>query len=326
MTTRSPLKKAYAVSTNDDWLKEEKLAALRTRARQSGFGERRVLALEESDALLAAVRNSSLFSPQVLIEVRCRQEQLTKEHENFLIRLLEDISSDTLLLISLPYLPTAQRKKKWVQLLKTKGELLVLYTPQGKDWETWLHKRAQKLNLAIHTEALALIAEKNSGNLSAAAQELEKLKIYYGDKNVSYTDLLAAISDDSHYESFSLSDNALKGNVAACKRALRHLQAERVPPYLLIGILARDLRSLWALSNKATSYGVPFRQSLLRSALPRLQENQRLLSLLMLAARADRAAKGGSNEDVWQLLEGLSLRIAGLASPASGRQRNPGSP
>lgn len=316
-----PLKNAYAISANDGLLREEKIEELKKKAAQAGFDERRVLALDEQDSLLAAARNSSLFAARVLIETRCYQPHLNQETESFLERLLEDISPDTLLLISLPYLPKAQRKKKWVQTLETKGQLITLYTPKGKDYIAWLGKRAKSLNLDINAEALSLIAEKNAGNLHSAVQELEKLAFYYGKEAVNYIALLDAISDDSHYESFALSDSALKGDITECQRILRQLRSARAPPHLLIWTVARDLRSLWTLNAKQQA---GFRQPLLRAAQARFSggARQRLLFLVVLAARADRAAKGGSTEDVWQLLEGLILRIAGMPSPALAHLRN----
>ena len=312
----------YAISSDELILCEERMKELRIQAEKDGFNEHRRFVLDDiqdKDALLLAAQNSSLFAAKVLIEIRCRQ--LTKETEALLTEVLMRISTDILLLIALPYLPKAQRKKKCVSLLETKGRLEIIYPPQEKEYIQWLKQRSDRIGLNISDQAVALIADHHLGSMHTAAQELEKLALYYDKEKVEYHSL--TLTDDIHYEAFALSDGALKGDAVKCRRILHRLRTENTPPYLLIGALTRDLRTLWVLSEKSHSPNwaqlgaQSFRRALISQALPRFSnQRKRLLSLLRMAALADRAAKGGSDDDVWQLIEGLALRIAGISSPS----------
>ena len=175
----------YGVSSNELLLKEEKTQQLKQQAIQQGFNERRSFVLDEPQdkaTMLNAVETPSLFATKTLIELRCRQEQLTKETEGLLIELITKTTEDIFLIIGLPYLSKAQRKRKAIALLERSGQLFVLYRPKGAQYIEWLKKRAAQAELKISAKALAFLASQNVDNLHNASQEIEKLALYHGQR------------------------------------------------------------------------------------------------------------------------------------------------
>ena len=319
-------KTIYGVSSNELLLKEEKTQQLKQQAIQQGFDERRSFVLDEPQdkaTMLNAVETPSLFATKTLIELRCRQEQLAKETEGLLIELITKTTEDIFLIIGLPYLTKAQRKRKAIALLERSGQLFVLYRPKGAQYIEWLKKRAAQAELKISAKALAFLASQNVDNLHNANQEIEKLALYHDNEEVDYNLLIKSASDGSLYESFALSNSALEGDAIGCHRILNLLRMKQVPPYIIISALVGDLRKLWLLTETAQpNWGrlgaQSFRRPLFSKALGRFRgtNRKRLLQLLVMASLADRAVKGATDVDAWQLLEGISLRIAATPSPA----------
>jgi len=319
-------KNIYGISSNELLLKEEKTQQLKQQAIKEGFSEQRSFVLDEPQdkaAMLNAVETPSLFAAKTLVEIKCRQEQLTKETEGLLIELVTNTTEGIFLIIGLPYLSKAQRKRKAIALLERSGQLFVLYRPKGAQYIEWLKKRAGKTGLKISDRALAFLASQNVDNLHNASQEIEKLALFHDNEEVDYNLLIESASDGSLYESFALSDSALKGDAIGCHNILNLLRMKQVPPYVIISALAGDLRKLWLLTETAQpNWGKlgaqSFRRPLFSKALERFRgpNRKRLLQLLVMASLADRATKGATDVDAWQLLEGISLRIAATPSPA----------
>ena len=329
------LKKIYLTSSQDLLLCDETMANIRQQAQAGGYDELRKFILgEEADkaAMFAALSGASLFAAKTLVEVRVYTPELTGEQEKTIAALTAAVTENTMLSVGLPRLAAATRKKKWLtSLQKESGSLQILYPPQGSRYLAWLKRRAQKRSVSLSDEALRFLARNCEGDLNAADQELQKLALSYPPKQgakphfITYDEAYQAISDHSDYAVFALSDSALAGHPLRCRRILHRLRAEGIPPYQINWMLARDLRMLMDLATKKrishqdlAAYAVfgPRRQKV-QDAVHRFGSKTTVLtSLLRLAAMADRAAKGGEQENVWLLLEAIALRLAGQTSPA----------
>ena len=322
----------YICACDDIFLREEQVDKFlrgHPRPRKFFLGDE-----SQHSAILAEISTLSLFAEQKSILLLCTQLPLGQDAENCLIEVANKArdDEDIMLVISLPRLPPAQRQKKWFKELTAagkgkKGEYIALYPPEGKKLTNWLNERAQKLGVNLDAEAVEFLAQNCEGNLAAAVQELEKLRIAYGEEYINYEQLNSSIGDNSYYDIFSLTDAILSKDIPRCRRILAQLQMLNSAPTQVIWLLKRDIDMLLALAAnprmnsqelfKYSCFGP--RQSLARGAASRFggQERGKLLLLLRLLASADRAAKGGSNDDCWQIIEAVVLRLSGLASPAA---------
>ena len=95
-------------------------------------------------------------------------------------------------------------------------------------------------------EAASLLAELVDGNLLAASQEIEKLKLLLPENKLQVSAQIVrdCVVDSARYNAFNLVDAALKGNTKECVKMLAGLHDEGVEPLSLIWILSREVRQL----------------------------------------------------------------------------------
>ena len=178
----------------------------------------------------------------------------------------------------------------------------------------------RKSGLEPDRSAVELVADRVEGNLLAAGQEIEKLRLILGEGKVSAEDVSAAVANSSRYDVYKLVDAALNGDAKRALKILAGLRAEGVEPVIVVWALTRELRTLASLTD-AISQGTDLssgmqktgvwrsRESLVRRCIGRHQHGD-FHRLLKEASHADRAAKGQSQADPWQLSTDIVLGIS----------------
>ena len=81
---------------------------------------------------------------------------------------------------------------------------------------------------------MRFIVERTEGNLLAAQQELEKLKLLAGGKRVDLAAVQASIGDSARFDVFQLGEAALGADVPRALRILAGLRSEGVEPTLAL--------------------------------------------------------------------------------------------
>ena len=165
------------------------------------------------------------------------------------------------------------------------------------------------------------MAERVEGNLLAAVQEIEKLKLLIPEGEVDGDTMSTIVADSARYNVFSLVDKALEGEAQIACRTLRGLRDEGTEATIILWALTRELRTLlnasealaagdhldWVLKN----LGVwEKRKTLVKNAIRRLPSGQ-LRQMLKLAGGIDRAIKGMRNASAWDDLTTLILMFCG---------------
>ena len=84
--------------------------------------------------------------------------------------------------------------------------------------------------MSIDGDALQLLCDRVEGNLLAAVQEVEKLKLLVTDSQITARNVTEAVSDNARYTVFELADTALRGDAAASLRMLHGLRGEGTEP------------------------------------------------------------------------------------------------
>ena len=301
--------------------------AVRDAARNRGFEERELLEVEAGfdwGRLAAAADALSLFSSRKLIELRLASARIGREGSEAVRTYCARPSPDNLLLILAPDLERKELKAKWIQEVDRIGVLLQVWPITGKRLIAWIEQRLRDRGLRPEPGVADLLAERVEGNLLAAAQEVEKLRLLYcsgpSDTGLNREMLASAISDSARYDLFDLTGAALAGDRARVHRILHGLAAEGTAPALVLWVLARELRMLAAVSHAAKqratatafrAHGVwESRQASVLAALKRLP-TQRLHDMLGGCARVDRQIKGQSTGDPWLALAKIADALAG---------------
>lgn len=318
---------AYLLSGDEPLQLGEAAAAVRDAARKQGFAERELLEHETGfdwGRLTAAAAMRSLFSARKLIELRLDTARIGREGGAAVRAYCAQPSQDNILLILAPGLERKELQAKWVQALEKIGVLLQVRQIQGRQLTAWIEQRLRERGLNPEPGVAGLLSERVEGNLPAAAQEIEKLRLLYDQGNLNQEQLTSAISDSARYDLFDLTDAALAGDRARVHRILDTLADEGTAPPLILWVLAREIRMLAAVSHAArrretaaalrTHNVWKSRQPQVLAALKRLPA-KRLHDLMIQCAAADRNIKGLTGGDPRQALTGIADALAG-ADPA----------
>ncbi len=95
-----------------------------------------------------------------------------------------------------------------MRAVETHGALVQVWPVDMSRLTGWLRTRAKRLKLDVENDALEIIAERTEGNLLAADQELQKLRMIARTDKVSAEDVLGSVADSARFDVFR-SVNAL---------------------------------------------------------------------------------------------------------------------
>ncbi len=230
-----------------------------------------------------------------------------------------------MLLISLPKLDGSTQKTKWAKaLIDGKDVQFVQIWPvDAAQLPQWIRQRLAQAGLAADQEAVEMIAARVEGNLLAAAQEIEKLKLLAEGGQINAETVQAAVADSARYDVFGLIDACLHGHASHALHMLEGLRGEGIEPPVILWALARELRLLAGIAQQYAQ-GLPLekafaqarppvwdkRRPLVSKALQR-HSAQRWNQLLMDAQRIDAQIKGQAEGNPWTGLADLCLQLAG---------------
>lgn len=331
---RKQLAPAYLISGDEPLLSLESCDLIRQAARAAGFTERELHHVDNGfdwDQLLTSVNSLSLFADRKIIELRIDNGKPGDKGAKTLISYCENPPPDTLLLIVTPKLDASSQRSKWYKSLEQIADVVQIWPVGPLQLPRWIEQRMQRAGLSADRDAIDMLAARIEGNLLAAAQEIEKLKLLAVNGQVSAEMIAGAVADSARYDVFSLLDKALHGDARAAVRTLQGLKGEGTDATVVLWALAREIRTLYqiahavqqgqALDRAAQAAGVwDKRKSLVATALRRLKLNQ--LQVLMRKANGiDKAIKGLRNADVWDELMDLTLNLSGTFSLSPTVQR-----
>lgn len=316
----------YVLSGDEPLLLQESTDLIRRAATRHGYSERQIHSIERGfswDALVADSQALSLFAERKLVELRFSGKPDAAAAE-VLIAFAQRPPEDTLLLITLPKLDAAAQKSKWFTALDAEGVQITLYPVEAAALPAWLGNRARTLGLRIPPEALQMLADRTEGNLLAAAQALEKLRLLSDGSDIDFDTVASLVSDSTRYSVFDLADAVLLGDASRAARLLLGLESEGQAESVVLWALQKDLRALTLAAEQMSQSG---QQGLSSQALNQLgfwakrqgpaQQALRRLSLVRLqrltsgVIDVDKAIKGQSPERAWDALLRLTMAMAG---------------
>jgi DNA polymerase III subunit delta len=313
----------YLVSGDEPLLVAEAADAIRGAARERGFTERDLFVATSGfdwEQLRTSGSNLSLFADKRIVELRLPTGKPGVAGARVIADLAERAGHDLLLIVGAPKLDGGTRTASWARTIESCGAHMAVWPVEARELPAWIANRMRRAGLEPDRAAAALVANRVEGNLLAAAQEVEKLRLLLGEGRVCADDVAAAVADSSRFDIFKLTDAALGGDAARGLRILSGLKAEGGEPVMVVWAMARELRTLAALAD-AVAGGADLgaamqkmrvwrnRQDLLRRCIGRHQPRD-FHRLLRVAGFADQAAKGQNGADPWQVLTDIVLSLA----------------
>ena len=320
---RKSLLPCYLVTGDEPLLVQEALDEIRSNAGENGFGVRDLHVSTRGfnwDDLVASSGNLSLFSDKRIVELRLPTGKPGRDGSPRIAEMAGRVAEDILFIVVSPKLDRRATSAKWVKALDAAGGWIEIWPVGQRELPGWIAARMRRLGLDPDREAVRLIADRVEGNLLAAQQEMEKLRLLCGEGPIAANDVENAVADSSRFDVYKLVDAAVSGDAVRALRILDNVRDEGVEKPFVVWALTRELRSLVALAEDVQS-GVELsralqqarvwssRQNIVRNCVSR-HRTADLYRLVKLARRADGTAKGQMSGDAWQVMAEI---IVGLA-------------
>jgi DNA polymerase III subunit delta len=313
--------RAYLVSGEEALLVGEAADAIRARVKHAGFDEREVFFIErvgDWDAVRATSNNLSLFGSRKLIEIRLPSGKPGVGGANAIASLLSNVSPDNVYLMLTGKLEREQTSSAWVKAFENAGAWLSVWPVELKQLPQWLRARAAGLELDIDDDAVRFIIDRTEGNLLAAQQELEKLRLGAAGKRVDLAAVQASIGDSARFDVFQLGEAALGADVPRALRILAGLRSEGVEPTLALWSIAREIHNVWGTTSRGPARGWQKPSAALENAKRRAAKLP-YARLAVRTSRADRMIKGQQRGDAWDEMALMIVEFAGRrALPITG--------
>ena len=320
---KKSLAPCYLVTGDEHLLVSEALDEIRLAARERGFGSRELHVATTGfdwNQLTASTGNLSLFAEQRIVELRLPTGKPGRAGGQAIVDLVEQAGPELLFIVTGPKLDRGTSSSKWAKTIDQKGVSLPIWPVEMRELPGWIANRMRQAGLQPDRDAVTLIADRVEGNLLAAGQEIEKLRLLHGEGKVSANDVNEAVANSSRYDVYKLADAAIAGDATRAVKILGGLRAEGVEPVIVMWALTRELRTLATLDDavrQGTDLGSAMqsarvwsnRQGLLRACIGRHQHGD-FHRMLKASGRADAAAKGQRYGDPWQMAADIVVGMA----------------
>lgn len=325
---QQPLKPVYIVAGDEPLLHLESCQLIRDQAKAQGYDERIIIDADAANAdwssLTPGCATLSLFSQRQLIEVRFGDKKPSKDIQTLLTDYADHPFSDLVVLLSFEKLDKGFKTTRWFKRLEKIGVFIPIYPIAPHQLNPWLSNRLRQNGFQADASTVALFAQRIEGNLLAAAQEIEKLKLLLNEPTLTSAFVEHYISDSAHFDVFRLTDNLLTGDVTRSLNVLSHLKAEGIEPILILWAIAKETRTLLALHEglaQRLNWADLCRQHFIwdnkkaayQQALKRLTRAE-LKTLLPKLVQIDQMIKGLRQGETWDQLQDCIVILSGQAA------------
>ena len=313
----------YLVSGDEPLQLQECCDLIRREARAQGCTDREVIDAGGSGfdwhELLHSASSMSLFAERKLVELRLPSGKPGAEGSKALCEYLDIASGDDVLLVVAGKIDKQSTNSKWFKALDQAGAVIQVWPVDARSLPRWVRQRVAAAGMSIDDEALQLLCDRVEGNLLAASQEVEKLKLLVSDSQVTARAVLDSVSDNARYSVFELADKALQGDAAGSLHMLHGLRGEGTEPTVVLWSLTREIRTLHEVQldcphGQGVMQALNARRvwknriSLMQAALAR-HNPQSMALLLQQASKVDGSIKGYAGGRPWDNLEDLVIGL-----------------
>lgn len=261
---QKPLQRLYILCGEEPLQQLESADAIRAALGNQEEVERQIFTVAGAhfdwSSVMAGLRGLSLFARQQLIDIRIPSGKPGREGGQALQQLAQEANQlqDTLILISIPQpLDRATKNTAWFKALLEQGVVVLCDPVDMQALPRWLTQRMQQAGLQVESgedgrRAITFLAEHVEGNLLAAHQEIEKIRLLYCDNSVKTITLTSdqiqnSVMNVARYNLFDLPQTVLSGQVSRALKMLEGLSSEGVALVRIHWALANELTSLWAV-------------------------------------------------------------------------------
>lgn len=240
------LKPIYLITGDDAYLRYEALNYIQSTAKQLDFSEKTKWTAhleDENDTLADLLLTSPLFQTKQLIELQFNDKFPTNRQQQILEAACQNTAPDKLIVLQCKKLDAKSQHAGWVKAIDRIGCIVTIWPLTLEQLKAYIVAHAKKYRLSINSDATNLLAEYAEGNVTLAAQTLEKAHLL-NEQPVSKRLIEELVTHDNHYNIFDLGDALISGNIARMLTILENLQATGTEPTLVLWSLTREVRVL----------------------------------------------------------------------------------
>jgi len=330
---------AFWISGDEPLLVQESADFVRQHFRKNGFEEREVFNVDSDfnlERFTNSVNNLSLFSTNKIIELRLDKVtgkngsadklKLGQDEKTAIDTFLIKNNPDLALIITSVKIDRAVLSSKWFKTYESLLALIQVWPIDSRGLVKWLSQELRNSGINADNQALQILSEKVEGNLLAAKQEIEKLKLLANLDGKSQITLdtktvMQVVANNSRFDIYDLIDTALLGDSERCQKMIANFKEEGTYPLLVLNALTRELRILnnmilnkesgQRLNSILQTSRVFFnRKQAVTNAINRLSSNH-IWRMLDKALQIDKAIKGASFSNPWDEINILVLELSG---------------
>lgn len=317
---KKPLLPAYLLSGSELLLVQESSVEILKTAKANGFLEHCIFQVDSQfnwEKFLIDTFTLSLFSAKGIVELRFLGQLPNAAASKALQLYFDRLPSHKMLLMVTEKLDASSLKTAWFKAFDQKGAVIQIWPMDKNQFSIWLAARAKQQGLNLDQQALILLTELVEGNLFAAVQMLNQLKLLMDDSLISRDKILEVVNDQAQFNIFDLIEALLLADLKRAYRILGVLKDEGIEPLFVLSMLIKEIRLLAGVLHQMGQgqtlekvlqgiYLPPKKQVFFRRVLPKFSM-QRCRMLIQKAINVDRVVKGAQRGDVWQALSEFCL-------------------
>ncbi|MGD8596425.1 MAG: DNA polymerase III subunit delta [Anaerolineae bacterium] len=138
-----------------------------------------------------------------------------------------------------PILRVAEEERR-----RKRGFVRLFELPQERNLPGWIHKQARAKGANLSTEATRLLAVLVGTDLRLLDQEIDKLQLYAGERQITTEDVRALVSRARQESIFDLVDCVGRRETGRALRLLHRMLDDGEAALYLLAMLARQIRIL----------------------------------------------------------------------------------
>ncbi|MBL4832958.1 MAG: DNA polymerase III subunit delta [Pseudomonas sp.] len=329
---KESLAPVFVISGDEPLLAGEAADLIRAACRRNGSEERLVFHVDRTfdwAQLHETSHSLSLFAQKRLVELRIPGGKPGDDGAKAILAWLDTPPPDTTLLISLPKLDGSAQRTKWAKGLidHANSRFVQIWPVDAQQLPGWMRERLAAVGITPSADALDLLSTRVEGNLLAAEQEIQKLKLYCDGGHLDLETVQRVVADSARFDVFSLVDAMLQGQPAQALRILQGLRGEGVEAPVVLWALAREIRGLASMAHELDRQ-IPLERVFASQRPPVWDKRKPVLShalrrhsaafwdrSLQAAQLIDEQIKGQQAGSAWDGLSTLALGVAGVQLP-----------
>ncbi len=225
------------------------------------------------DHCLIEAKNLSLFSERKVFDIRLSSNKPGIKGSKALIEWCENLPNLSDFILDIPSVDYASKKSNWFRTLDKYGLIINIPSPNNRELKKWLEKTFTLSKIPFTQEAVELIVERCSGNLSMAAQELQKIFLLLDTNeiavNLDKNFIQKTVANVAKYNPFDLPNLVFKTqNKKNCIELISGLKEEDFPLTLIIWILAQACRNQNLQNKKELLKNLSLIDKIVKGLLP----------------------------------------------------------